>query len=181
MRVLADGRAGRRPGSEAEEAKMTEAKKRSNTDSKFDRMIVEEKVRWLESRGAQGGSLAEFSAHIRTLVETDEAWKDAHIEALAGHLVDAYKAGRLPKRWPRPRPIKASDDTRLVHINAATVRDFLAHADLMQKQAKTKAARAEADAAMMAAETAMERAGGNLDAPLRDVSDEVWPARETRQ
>ena len=51
------------------------AKKRSSmTDSRFDRMIVEEKLRWLESRGAAGGSFAEFSAHIRALIETDKSW-----------------------------------------------------------------------------------------------------------
>jgi hypothetical protein len=34
---------------------------------------------------------------------------------------------------------------------------------------------------MTAAEAAKERAGGNMGTPLRDLHDQAWPARETRQ
>jgi hypothetical protein len=111
-------------------------------------------------------------------MQTDDEWRGAAIEQYAEKLVAAYKAGR--KRIRRPQPIK-DDGARQVHIDSATVRDFIGHADLLQKRARTRAERAEADAAMMAAETARERAGGKLDTPLRDVSDAAWPERETRQ
>jgi hypothetical protein len=61
------------------------------------------------------------------------------------------------------------------------VRDFIQHADWMQKSAETEAERAQADQAMTAAEDARERAGGNLDMKMRGLCDAVWPARETRQ
>lgn len=147
------------------------------SDSKLYRMIDKEELRWLRSRGAAGGTLAEFTAHITMLMETDDEWRALAIEQYAEKLVAAYKAGR--KRLSKPRPIKGADETR-VHMDHATVADFIGHADFLQRRAKTKAERAEADAMMMAAETARERAGGNLDTPLRAVSDEAWPARETR-
>jgi hypothetical protein len=75
---------------------------------------------------------------------------------------------------------EAADETK-VHINFATVGDLIGHAALLQKRARTKTERAEADAMMMAAETARERAGGDLDTLLRDVSDAAWSAREIRQ
>ena len=52
-------------------------------DSKLDRMMREEKERWLKSCGAAGGSLTEFQAHLAKLVETDSEWRDAAIEKSA--------------------------------------------------------------------------------------------------
>ena len=142
------------------------------TDSKFDRMVREERDRWLKSRGDAGGSFAEFKAHIGRLVRTDDAWAAAFVE----HVADEVWADRkLPKQLP------IDENERQVHPEFATVRDLIRHADLMQKRAKTKAERAAADAMMMAAETARERAGGKLDTPLRYIRDKFWPARETRQ
>jgi hypothetical protein len=124
--------------------------------SELDRMVSEERERWLKSRGEAGGSFAEFTAHISTLIRTDDEWRAAAIQKYAEKLVAAYKAGRLPKRMRKPRPIKGGGETQ-VHVDFATVGDFISHADLLQKRAKIRAERAEADAAMMAAETARER------------------------
>jgi hypothetical protein len=123
-------------------------------------MMRDEKERWLKSRGAAGGSLSEFQAHLTKLMETDSEWRDA---------AAAYKAGR--KRLPKPRPIKESDGTTEVHREHATVRDLYSHADFMQKRAKTKAERAAAERMMDAADVARERAGGKLDTPLRNLRD----------
>jgi hypothetical protein len=142
-------------------------------------MADEEQERWFKGRGETGGSFTEFTAHISKLMQTDDEWRAAAIERYAEKLVAACKAGR--KRLPRTRPVKDSDNTTQVHVDFATVGDFISHADRLQKRARTRAERAEADAAMMAAETARERAGGNLDAHLRDIRDQVWPASETRQ
>ena len=148
------------------------------TDSKLNRMAREEKARWLKSCGAEGGSLSEFQAHLVKLMETDSEWRSAAIETYADEMIVAWKAGR--KTMPEPRPRKG-DDTVQVHGDFATVRDFIAHADIMLKRAKTKAQRVEADRLMMAAEEARERAGGDLDTLVRDIRDQVWPARDTRQ
>lgn len=150
----------------------------TKSESKLDHMVADEELRWLRNRGPAGGSLAEFRAHISMLMQTDDEWRALAIQWYAEKLVAACKAGR--KRLPKTRPIKGDDETQ-VHVDFATVADFISHADLLQKRAKTKAERAEADALMMAAETARERAGGKLDTPLRDIRDQVWPASETRQ
>ena len=130
-------------------------------------------------RGDAGGSRSEFKAHLTMLMQTDSEWRAAAIENYANNLIAAYNAGR--KRLPKPRTIRERDNTTQVHADFATVRDFYAHADIMQKRAKTKTERAEAERLMDAADAAKERAGGNLDMKLRDVSDHVWPASETRQ
>lgn len=148
-------------------------------DSKFGRMVDEEMVRWLKNCGEAGGSLSEFTAHLSVLMQTNSEWRSASAEHYADELIGAWKAGR--KRMPKSRPIKERDNTRKVHHDHATVRDLYGHADFMQKRAKTKTERAEAERMMDAADVAKERAGGDLDMKLRDIWDQVWPATETRQ
>ena len=144
-------------------------------DSKFYRMVREEKRRWLKSRGVAGGSLTEFKAHLTKLIQTDSEWRDASAEDFADRLFD--KAGRIRRLKPQPE----IDDTTQVRIDHVTVRDLIEHARIVSRQAKTKAQRAKADRLMDAADVAKERAGGNLDIKVRDIRDQVWPARETRQ
>jgi hypothetical protein len=148
---------------------------RAMTESKLDRMLTDERLRWLKSRGAAGGSLPEFKVHIGKLFETDSAWRDAADDALAGKMLAFFETGRMPKE---PPPVDENEQTVLAEF--ATVRDALTDALLAQGRAKTKAEVTEADRLMTIAETALERAGGNKDTFLRDLHDAVWPARETR-
>jgi hypothetical protein len=145
--------------------------------------LRKERDSWLESRGAAGGTEAEFEAHVTGLLETDDSKRAALLEAFAQDYVMAESKkieARLAEIAFPPRCGNPADD-ELVHVNHATVGDLCCHAVTMLRRAKTKAQRIEADRLMMAAAAAKERAGGSYAVLLRDIHDKVWPASETRQ
>lgn len=84
----------------------------SVTDSKFDRMVSEERVRWLKRRGETVGSLADFALHINVLIQANNNWADAAAEKTADDLFGAGAGRQLVEglkaraRWPKRSGIR---------------------------------------------------------------------------
>ena len=149
------------------------------TDSKLNRMAREEKARWLKSCGAEGGSLSEFQAHLVKLMETDSEWRSAAIEHVRRRNDRRVEGGAQDDaRAPTAQGRRHCAGPRRFRHRARHHRPRRHHGC---ERAKTKAQRVEADRLMMAAEEARERAGGDLDTLVRNIKDQVWPARDTRR